>query len=189
MKVGVNDFVRRQIKGSGKTYSVDFSFDEIAKYAESELIKGNYIQGYRDGVIIINVEPSKINFFKCPLVKVDDNSKLVSKVSRRRDEEFPYIQTSVVNAEENVPGKVQLILYRNDVLKETNENTTNSEWELISINSSPKGVNDLPMKPTTMMRNQLKLPGGTKALYSSDEWAKSVYFWQNYLPVQPDLDN
>ena len=73
--------------------------------------------------------------------------------------------------------------------QETNENTTNSEWELISINSSPKGVNDLPMKPTTMMRNQMKLPGGTKALYSSDEWAKSVFFWQNYLPVQPDLDS
>ena len=45
------------------------------------------------------------------------------------------------------------------------------------------------MKPTTMMRNQLKLPGGTKAFYSSEEWAKSVLFWQNYLPVQPDLDS
>ena len=98
------------------------------------------------------------------------------KYLERRAEEFPYIQTSVVNAKESTPGKVELILYRNDVLKETNENTTNSEWELISINSSPKGVNDLPMKPTTMMRNQLKLPGGTKALYSSDEWAKSVFF-------------
>ena len=31
------------------------------------------------------------------------------------------------------------------------------------------------MKPTTMMRNQLKLPGGTKANYSSDDWAKSVF--------------
>ena len=70
MKVSVNEFVRRQIKGSGKTYSVDLSFEDIAKYAESELIKGNYIQGYRDGVIIINVEPSKIDSFKCPLVKV-----------------------------------------------------------------------------------------------------------------------
>ena len=99
-----------------------------------------------------------------------------SKVSRRRTEELPFIQTSVVNAKGSTPEKVELILYRKDVLKETNENTTNSEWELISINSSPKGVNDLPMKPTTMMRNQLKLPGGTKALYSSDEWQNSFFF-------------
>ena len=189
MKVSVNEFVKRQVKGSGKTYSVDLSFEDIAKYAERELIKGNYIQGYRDGVIIINVEPSKIDSFKCPLVKVNDNSKLISKVSKRRAEELPYIQTSVVNAQESTPGKVELILYRNDVLKETEENTTNSDWELISINSSPRGIKNLPMKPTTMMRNQLKLPGGTKANYSSDDWAKSVFFWQNYLPVQPDLDS
>ena len=71
--------------------------------------------------------------------KSNDNSKLISKVSKRRAEELPYIQTSVVNAQESTPGKVELILYRNDVLKETEENTTNSDWELISINSSPKG--------------------------------------------------
>ena len=189
MRVSVNEFVRRQIKGSGKTYSVDLSFEDIAKYAECELIKGNYIQGYRDGVVIINVENSKVNSFKCPLVKLDDNSKLISKISRRRATELPYIQTRVVNVQESIPERVELILYRNDVLKETNENTTNSDWELISINSSPKGINDLPMKPTTMMRNQLQLPGGTKAHYSSDDWAKSVFFWQNYLPAQPDIDN
>ena len=36
------------------------------------------------------------------------------------------------------------------------------------------------MGPTTMMRNQLQLEGGTKAKYSSDEWAESVKFWQEY---------
>ena len=188
MKVSVNDFVRRQIRGSGKTYSDNLSFEDIANYAESELIKGNFVQGYRDGVVIINVEPNKVNLFKCPLVKINDDSKLVSKVSRRNDSELPYIKTAVANMKEGNPGKVDLVLYRNDVLEETNESTSNSDWELVSINSAPKGVKDLPMKPTTMMRNQLELPGGTKASYSSEEWAKSVYFWQNYLPVKSDLD-
>ena len=32
--VGINDFVRRQIKGSGKTHST-LSYQEIAEYAES----------------------------------------------------------------------------------------------------------------------------------------------------------
>ena len=36
----------------------------------------------------------------------------------------------------------------------------------------------MPMGPTTMMRNQLQLKGGTKGFYSSEEWAKSVEFWQ-----------
>ena len=36
----------------------------------------------------------------------------------------------------------------------------------------------------TMMRNQLDLPGGTDAIYSSDEWAESVYFSQKYIAVK-----
>ena len=72
------------------------------------------------------------------------------------------------------------MLYRNDVLEEGNERSTNDDWELISFFGTPKGEDNLPMGPVTMMRNQLTLPGGTKANYSSEEWAKSINFWQNY---------
>ena len=33
-KVGVNEFVKRQIKNSGKTYSDTLTFNEIAKLAK-----------------------------------------------------------------------------------------------------------------------------------------------------------
>ena len=33
----------------------------------------------------------------------------------------------------------------------------------------------MPIGPVTMMRNQLDLEGGTKAEYSSEEWAYSVH--------------
>ena len=42
------------------------------------------------------------------------------------------------------------------------------------------------MGPITMMRNQLELIGGTKAKYSSDEWAESVHFWQKFAPIDPN---
>ena len=74
-------------------------------------------------------------------------------------------------------------MYRHDVLAENNENTTLCEWELISIHAVPEGVEEMPMGPITMMRNQLERKGGTKALYSSNEWAKSVEFWQKYAPL------
>ena len=51
-----------------------------------------------------------------------------------------------------------------------------ADWELISINAIPKGLEKLPMGPVTMMRNQLNLIGGTKASYTKDEWAESVRF-------------
>ena len=46
--VGVSKFVRRQKKGSGKTFS-SLSFNKLAEYAEKELNNNNFKQGYRDG--------------------------------------------------------------------------------------------------------------------------------------------
>ena len=66
------------------------------------------------------------------------------------------------------------------VSPETKENTTDSDWELISFHAIPKGIKNMPMGPVTMMRNQLEKPGGTKGEYSSLEWAESVDFWQQY---------
>ena len=40
--VGINDFVRRQIKGSGKTYSL-LSYQEIAEYGERQLNNNNFL--------------------------------------------------------------------------------------------------------------------------------------------------
>ena len=81
---------------------------------------------------------------------------------------------------------MEFILYRHDVLAENNENTTDAEWELISIQAVPEGVDQLPMGPVTMMRNQLELPGGTKANYSSEQWAEAVRFWQKYAALEPE---
>ncbi len=178
--VGVNSFVERQNEDSGKTYSKNMSFREIAEYASSKIIKKKYEQGYRDGVIIVPVEKKLLNNFVSPIVKINDKTKLNAEYVSRRPEEEPYIKVTALNGKRLKTGKVELILYRNDVLKETNENETNKKWELISFHAVPIEVMKLPMGPVTMMRNQLQLKGGTKGYYSSTEWAKSVEFWQKY---------
>ena len=80
-------------------------------------------------------------------------------------------------------------LRQNPASKRNNENTTSADWELISINAIPKGLDKLPMGPVTMMRNQLNLVGGTKASYTKDEWAESVRFWQKYAALNPKNEN
>ena len=179
LNVGINTFVRRQIEGSGKTYS-SLTFKEIAKHAESQLNKNEYKAGYRDGVLLIPVTNKYIEFFTCPIIKINDKTKLFSEIKRRRPNEESYISTKALNGTPLKLSGVDLILYRNDVLKETNQNSTNLDWELIAFHGIPEGIKDLPMGPITMMRNQLQLPGGTKALYTSEEWAHSTNFWQKY---------
>tara|TARA_Y100000996_G_scaffold414791_1_gene406808 strand:+ start:9891 stop:10460 length:570 start_codon:yes stop_codon:yes gene_type:complete len=177
--IGINSFVRRQTKGSGKTYST-LSFEDIKEHAEQQLKSNIYKRGYRDGVILVPIDNKFLNHFICPIVKIDKNTKFETIPKRRRDNEEIYLSTKALNGTPIQIGAVDLILYRHDVLKETQENETDKEWELIAFHAIPKGITELPMGPITMMRNQLCLEGGTKGEYSSEEWANSVHFWQKY---------
>ena len=64
--IGVNQFVKRQIAGSGKTYALSLSFKEICLHAQFQIAKNKYKNGYRDGVIIVEVDTDKISDFVCP---------------------------------------------------------------------------------------------------------------------------
>ena len=177
--VGINEFVKRQTPESGKTYS-SLSFNKIAEYAEEKLKKNDFKEGYREGVILVSIDNSLTKHFKCPFVKIDSNTKLKAEVKKRRENEDNYISIKALNGKELDVEYIDLVLYRHDVLKETKENSTNFEWELISFHAIPKGIKNMPMGPTTMMRNQLLLTGGTKGTYTSEECANSVHFWQKY---------
>jgi hypothetical protein len=178
--VGVNKFVQCQIKGSGKTYSDNLSFEDIAEHAQEQLTKGFYRTGYRDGVILATVDEKLVDNYICSLVKIDEHTTLQAKMVKRRPEEASYIQIRSLNGTPLKTCSVDLILYRHDVLMETNEHSTDDEWELISFHAIPKGMTEMPMGPTTMMRNQLQLTGGTKAYFESEKWAYSVKFWQEH---------
>ena len=179
ISIAINSFVKRQIKGSGKTYST-LSFEEIKNHAEEQLKSNIYKEGYRDGVILIPVDNNLLGHFVSPIVKIDENTIFETIPKRRRDDEDLYLSTKALNGVPIEIGVVDLILYRNDVLKETQEEETDKEWELIAFHAIPKGIKELPMGPITMMRNQLCLRGGTKGHYSSEQWAESVHFWQKY---------
>jgi hypothetical protein len=187
--VSVNDFVCRQTKDSMKSYTENLSFDEISIHAQRQLTYGNYKQGYRDGVIIVQVEDKLLHHFICPFVQISDKTKLRAVVTRRRSNEAPYIQIRALNGTPLKTGSVDLILYRHDVLAETDEQTSDTDWELISFHAIPEGIHDMPMGPVTMMRNQLRLTGGTKAYYESDDWAESVNFWQGYAMLDTESSN
>ncbi len=178
--VAVNSFVLRQEKGSGKSYAEGLSFEDIARHAQDQLNKGDFVLGYRDGVVLVNVSHELVHHFVSPLMKITDDTILRAQVVPRREHEEPYIRIRAVNGKKLKTSAVLLILYRHDVLAENDEHETDADWELIAFNAIPDGIDHMPMGPVTMMRNQLELPGGTKAHYSSEEWAESVHFWQQY---------
>ena len=186
--VNVNSFLKRQTQSSGKSYS-RLSFESIAKYAEKKLNDKKFKTGYRDGVILIDVDDYLISQFMCPYTEINDDTKLKAKIVRRRINEEYYIQIRALNGTPLETGRVEIILYRHDVLAETNEHESSDGWELIAFNAIPAGIKHMPIGPITMMRNQLQLTGGTKGKYTSDQWAESVNFWQKYAVLESRNNN
>ncbi len=184
--VGVNNFVRRQVPGSGKTTFHDITFEDIARHAGEQLHAGQSKPGYREGVCLIPVAADWVAYFDCPYVRITSETRFKTEWVSRQEGEEPYLRTRALNGDPLPAGKVELILYRHDVLAENNEQSTDCDWELISIHALPKGLESMPMFPVTMMRNQLELPGGTKAYYSSEDWAEAVRFWQKYAALEPE---
>ena len=72
----------RQTEKSGKTYSKEMTFEDMAEYASKQIIKGNYKKGYRDGVILVPIKKSLTDNFICPIVKIDENTKLIAEYKK-----------------------------------------------------------------------------------------------------------
>ena len=166
--IGINDFVKRQTKESRFTY-FDGTWEELAELTTENFI--NQQPGYRDGVILISV-PAERFYTKGEYI-LGKEYKAVYKP--RRDGEEPYMQ--IINEDPKVPCNfVDVVLYRDDVLAENDENSTDCLWEIVSINGKVEAGKE-PMHPITMARNFLEMKGGTKGDFTAEDFAKSIVYW------------
>lgn len=168
--VAVNSFVTRQTPES-KFSHFEGTFEELV-----ELVLANFASakpGYKDGVLLVPVPADR---FKSGLVEVTKETVLKSTFEARREGELPYIQTVAVGASKLPAKVVEIVLYRHDVLAENKERSTDAEWEIISINARPTEELE-PLSPMAMARNMMGLPGGTKAVYTAEQFAESILYW------------
>ena len=177
MKIGINEFVRRQTKESPYAY-FDGSFEKVAEIAQTNFDAGTYtIAQEKDGkvrVVLVKVYPA--GFFSS-VVKVDESTQLKASFEKRRENEEGYVKAVAVGAEKAPAHFVNLVLYSHEALLEGKENSTDCEWELVSINASP--MEDEPMHPLTMARNFLVKEGGTKANYTAEQFAEAIWYWKD----------
>jgi hypothetical protein len=121
-------------------------------------------------------------FFLPPRVPLKMGMPLRAEVFQRQEGEEPYIQIYVTPEDAIKFGyqpqpaqKVDVVCYHKDALLENGGiRSTDCEWEIITILCS-SGEQE-PMEPLTMARNFLEKPGGTKGVYTAQEFAEAIWY-------------
>ncbi len=183
MKVGVNDFARRHIKGSRFSY-YNGTLEDVAALAAQHFYVPCMHQGYRDGVLEIDVPPE--GFFS-GVVQLHEGDKLTGAYQVRRAGETPRKHVGIAGGIKMPAKAVTLILYRHDVLVADGDASTDAEWELISINARTTEGPE-PINPEVLMANHFGVPGGTPTNMTDAEFVKALKvayeYWQDKTMVE-----
>lgn len=169
--IAVNEFVTRQTRGS-KFSHYEGELERVADMVQAAF--GNAKPGYRDGVKLVPVPAA--GFFS-GVVEITPETKLRATFTARRPDEDPFVSVEALAGEKLPAEHVEVVIYHRDVLIEGGDKpSTDAEWEIVSINARPTPEPE-PMTPMAMARNFLELPGGTKADYSAEDFARAILYW------------
>lgn len=179
MKIAFNNFARRQTETSPFSHWAVFDDVVVSRVQENF---GKAKPGYRDGVILVPVDPE--GFFSS-VIQLKAGDKLEGEFKARREGEDP--RKTLHAKGQKLPAKaVDVVLYRKDVLAENKDNSTDADWEIISVNASPE-TGDVPIQPETLIANHFQLSGGTATNMTDSEFVAalktSVLYWKDKAMV------
>ena len=163
---------------------------ELLALVEKAFNENSVKAGYRDGVVLVRVPADG---FMTATVTLNEGDELSGKFEARRPGEMPRkaIRLSANDANvwtEKAPAKkVDIILYRHDVLAEDGDASSDAAWEIISINTWASDDEEEPMDPQTLMFNHFHVEGsndgGTTTNMDDKTFVealkKSFLYWRN----------
>ncbi|RDJ34999.1 MAG: DUF3228 family protein [Crenarchaeota archaeon] len=129
------------------------------------------------------VVPVRPDGFFMSSTELREGLPLRAEVTQRQEGEDLYIETyldaddaKMMGIDYEPAGHVRIVCYHKEALTENDgERTTNCDWEIVCVLASRVGQE--PMLPLAMARNFLEKPGGTKSVYTAEEFAESIYYW------------
>jgi len=181
--IGWSDFASNRHKyGAGYSY---FTGNDEELF---QLIRDNWdkrVAGHgTDSVDKVSLIPVPADNFVCntvPIENVTPENLSVEVTSRREGEEKHVKVTSSGPCE--LAKFVNIVLYSKEELEASGEERSGDyDWEIVCIIAS--AVEDEPMTPLAMARNQLDKEGGSKREYASEQWAEAGWYWSQRVVGQ-----
>jgi hypothetical protein len=179
--IGWSDFaLKHSARGTGNSYT-SLEPNEVAEIVDACWNFKEPGDGETDCSRKVLVTIPAKGFFLPPKVKLADGLPVQAEVVKRQAHEDPYIETFVTPEDaaqfgfvETPAVNVKVVLYSAEALTENNEErSTECDWEIVCI-LCDSGEQE-PMAPLTMARNFLEKEGGTKSVYTAQEFAEAIY--------------
>jgi hypothetical protein len=181
ISLGFSKFAReRHKKGTGNSF-FNLSEELVIKLVTDEWALRYPGQGETglDRKIVVPVNP--IGFWISTTTTLLEGMPLQAEVVRRQPGEDPYVEVYIDTLDAMKFGisptpavYCNIVCYSAEALLENGgERSTFCDWEIVAILASKKEIE--PMPPLTMARNFLEKAGGTKSIYSAEEFAQAIY--------------
>lgn len=188
MKIDWSEFaLSRHKPNSGYCYST-LSDEEVIQLVRDNFHKAEPGDG-ETGLDRKIVVPVPSDSFVCSTALLKEGLEGIARAKRRQDGEDLYFESYITPSMAKIKGVkpepanyAKVVLYSAEALLENGgKRSTNADWEIVCLIASP--VDDEPMPPLTMARNQLEKPGGTKSEYSAEEYARAIYYWSQRTKI------
>lgn len=177
-----SDFVKGFSTRIGHNSYFEGSWIELEQLVMKHFDNNEPGTGSVDGdVILVNVPAEG---FHTSIIEItDDNRDFVEEVEYvRQTGEKPVITRVMKNVEKPAAKFAKIVIYRADALAKDNDRSTDAEWEIVSVNA--QNEENVPMSPTTMMRNSLNEVGGTYREYNQKQWDEAYSYWDNHASIE-----
>jgi hypothetical protein len=133
--------------------------------------------------IVVPIFPGSLAKFTSRWIPIEQATDFQTVVVRRQPHEDPYLLTTAKGP--MLPCRhASVVLYSSATLLENGGvRSGDFDWEIVAVSAGPWEKE--PMIPLTMARNFLSKPGGTKATYSAEQLAESIYHWAGFVQARP----
>lgn len=181
--VHISKFVRRQTAESPYSHWTIDDATLIARVVRSASI-GWCKPGYRDGVMLVQIP---VDGLYSSVTQLKEGDLLIGQYLPRQKGEEPR-KSSFVIGDKTPAKRVDVVLYSHAVLAENNEQDSDADYEIISVNASPTNE-EIPLSVGTLIANHFELSGGTSTKMNDSEFVSalrnSVMFWKDKALVAP----
>lgn len=188
-----SDFAKKHSrKGTGNSYTC-LSDDELVgllKMHWKDRISGAGENGSLERKVLVPIPVALYalgkEWFVCaPRMPLKVGMPVHAEVVVRQDGEDPFVQTFITPFDAEQWGyipvaavDVKVVCYSAEALLENGgSRSSDAEWEIVTILCS-SGEQE-PMLPLAMARNFLEKPGGSKGVYTAQEFAEAIYYHSN----------